>query len=1477
MARQDGDRDEDDDDEARMFKAPEFVAQQVAPEDYDWDNLDEMDEDVRKLLLFDPTDPESLLDVAGLKEEELDPQDLAALRDEPMHTESFLDLSDLDEQELDLQIQSVLLGQANEQVTPDTEDDESDTLPESDQDVSMNGDDHVHDHDHDHDDPAGDDEDLEGDDDDDADKPGTIGFFFKKAHRTDPPIGVASSAFAARVPAAAPAPIAASIPAPAVPSSGRTPKPYEVRAAAKKREARSGPAHEAKLQAQRLDTAGTLDDELAEVWAGIFDELLERHRRIEAVLQSCPRDAPTAAQRDMLRALFNLTRDLDKVERVPADSPFWMMFDQFNEADITFFAALARGLEHADIQRALAAGALRLSNVGDETPFTGCFTYLRVGSDSDPEESALRLLAAQPADAPATFIKLRQLGMGVDAVQTTAEQLLKPYRHGGAVEQIFAEVNGLETVKEAAVRWYWLYGGTTHEERPWARQAADQVAANQNVLPSRMGRFLQANADDVRWCCYEIPALFLPDSPGIRTDPVASACEAFVIAMQAGRGLNISIGGFFRPYSPDAELAAILTTVPPSIYGHVDAVVQDRVAGFFDDQRSFIAKHLERPIMPAPAFVSAKKNGPETLQSNGHGVVFIRWMKDISLEDFRTEGRAPYQENTGKALQLFRHILSLCHPALRVPGDISLSNLRQHAGASFDWWAFITGTPDIWVHDLHGSRLMIVVEPIVTSVWSNPVFSAFAMGHLQLVWQNIPEDIQHSFLAGVTPSSITEFLPPPHDDLNWHATCTDGAYHDVIGTLLVAQYGPSPAALTLLIPNIDCGASKYRAGESALVEEILTLVCAIESVALQHVQMLHDAGINPDRTDASQTRGYFEELKDRVEFEVEEIGLRARLTATKASYHARAKISRHLEAQRRPTLSRGSPLSRAPPYEIPGFTRTSTPGPAREVQLQRLLAHFDSQVQAGFPEDAFRLIPFHLRDHVHTDEFRDWFLGLPEDIRISCSAQVWGNSAAANDRTLANQAAFAGNTAAHRKGGKATADKTRAAQALANAPATLLRRWIQETADPIRSPPPRRKYQSPEILASSDTWRHGECPRCSERLFAVDENAKHLCTDGTKYKIIDSVFDYLSRVAFPHHLLGHPDLRPLIPRFLDLVTELDVATIFADSDNRAQARQLFPALDFQLLTGRIYVANNCVQRTPNNTRVQIAMSLDLVAESPPNLWPVTSAEIAKAWVGDADAWLHDDYYVVRCAFGHFGIQKPRTGPYFDHACRGTILQRLFPQGSNTRVVGRRAKGLDRDCGTQWHHKIVDIYDLPPAHLRRHIMKFFITPHQAPPAKPKKRHSRASEPQIILVVESALTFLYRREGCKLPDTRQHAVMEITSKFKLKIPAPGSHPLSLALKPIFVQSVTIDAGSPATPASAAAFYTWDWPSQHHGPESQTARPPHAAPAPRTSAGVVCAVAPLARLAHDRRLVVVRAVVRAVEHQPARAHLACVDLAG
>jgi hypothetical protein len=650
--------------------------------------------------------------------------------------------------------------------------------------------------------------------------------------------------------------------------------------------------------------------------------------------------------------------------------------------------------------------------------------------------------------------------------------------------------------------------------------------------------------------------------------------------------------------------------------------VSGLIERFIEDERDFTSEAGGSRISDA-AFVSTVKNVAHVLRSNGHSVPYLRIMKDVTLEAFCGDDMAVWEANAGPGPQLFRHLQSLLDPELGCDGDLTEEEIARHLGSSVDFWRVVTGTPDYWRHCKWMERLIVPIKPIVLSTWSNGVLAAVALGSLSLVSSAIPSSVRDIIDKGMTPFDIDQHLPPPHDNKSWYPKLEDETYLNSIGSLFIAQYGPDASHVTLLIPNLHSGVAKYRSREAHLVESIILSVGAIERVALGHVQLLHEAGVDPDWNNEVNLRAYFSQLKEDVERDIVARGLRSYLDNAKKQYRSRTQMSRHLERQSRPT--RSSAASASAPYVIPGITHTSARGAARVAQLEKITLHVSSLVEAGFPEAAFRIVPYHLREAIHTEAFRSWFLSLLPDIRISCSSRIWGNSEEAYLATVANHTKFAANKAAHSAGGKATAEKTRAAKAITDHPSNKLRLALTQGSDLIKVPPSGRKERPLGSLPSHSGWRFAFCLMCSDLMLTKDNDTTHKCADGLVLPVRDKHIPSLRRLLYPHDILGNPDLTSLVPKYDDLLTEVHIPGIFTRPGNLAKAKMLFPDTDFTGLLGSIHVSPCSIDPIADND-LHLAMALDIavvtmgLSRCPRHLWPTSATHRSKAWVGNTD-WL----------------------------------------------------------------------------------------------------------------------------------------------------------------------------------------------------------------------------------------------------------------
>ncbi|KAJ6482758.1 hypothetical protein C8R45DRAFT_1150364 [Mycena sanguinolenta] len=895
----------------------------------------------------------------------------------------------------------------------------------------------------------------------------------------------------------------------------------------------------------------------------------------------------------------------------------------------------------------ITAGVLAISPPNDPTPVTGCITYIRIAQAQNGAEAAINSLLSSPADAPYSFVRLVELGASPKDLKDVFDKAFEDLAPDAFPDKRLS-----------------TYSGTTIEKQPSGRQEDDQAAARKNQLPSRFGRWLSVNDSDVRWVSYRIVELCLPASPGVRTDPVAACCEQFSIAMQIERGLNSQGGGFIRLFEPS------LPSSPKS-------------------PRPSTARIASPPL----SLTYAIKNVAGVSRSNRDTIPYLRIMKDNTAEDLRSEDKAPWQANTGKGLQEFRHILRILEPRIPERGDIPERIIAAHVGPSMDFFRLVSGTLNFWFHTLGTSTLLVSLKPVVISTHSNAVFAAVGLGYLHLVWRGFPEAVVCQILSARIPPDVVRHLPA-HEDPFWHPTCSDGAYLDSVGTLLICRYGRDELDLALVIPNLDPGVSKYRGRESVFAETILTLVSAIDNIAVALVQQLHDAGRMVAGGPSRWSRGA--------------AGLRAELDEAKAAYRRHTEVVRHLEHMRQP-VQRNSPLSRADDYEIPGITHASASGAARVDQYEFFITYIDELIANGLSERAFVLVPSEFRDDIKSDGFRQWFLKLKPGIRISNSARTLGNTPEARANALRSREALPNNKAALSAGGKASAAKSKAQKDILAIPANMLKKMLEDTGDLIKNPPFMQKEGGSLSLAHTHRWC--VCPNCPDLVLASDQNHTH-----TSHRVPSR----------------YPGKRPLLPPCSAYnPVPIIIESIFATRANRKLAKSVFSAFDlsthplpFDTFKGSIWVAKDSANPEANAT-LHVASALDRFAASlsrcPAHLLPATAEDYAKAWAGDVLKIVKGDqnYFVMRCAFGHFQVMSPRTGPYFDHSCPGTYALRPVDPATGRRPVGSRYKGGDRDCKTQQWHEVKTTFDLPPEHIRRLIHRKLIVPEQTL-REPQKR-------------------------------------------------------------------------------------------------------------------------------------------------------------
>ncbi|KAF7339434.1 hypothetical protein MSAN_02157600 [Mycena sanguinolenta] len=1076
-------------------------------------------------------------------------------------------------------------------------------------------------------------------------------------------------------------------------------QPYQQRAVDGKREKRDKPEYTDALEAKRLATAADWHDRVTdETFEEVGDRLRHRHA-FQQILDACPLDPNEQQVRDALRSIFNLSCDFNRIKR--AGPGFWLVFDQLTLPTLEFLLALARGLTVEDVRTAVTAGALEISPQDDPTPVSGCVTYIRIAQAKNGVNAAANYLVASPGDAPYSFMRLAELGTSAEDLKDVFHTAFVVLGHGPAIEALWTRLDvdddELQPPNLVPDNRLSTYAGTSAEKQPGGRHEDDEAAARKEQ------------------------ALYA----GVRTDPVAANCEQFAIAMQLERGLNSHPGGFIRLFQPPSEVSAVLARIPAPVYGTQHTLASRSVRAYYVAERSFLRSQISDE-----AFASAVKNGADLARSNGDTVPYVRVMKDNTIEDLTSADKAPWQANTGQGLQLFRHLLRLLNPRIPEQGDIPEETIAAEIGPTIDFYRLVSGTPNFWIHALGTSRILMALKPVVVSTHSKPVFTAICEGNLHLVWRNVPNTAAHQILSAHIPSNIFQYLPPAHENPLWHPICSDGTFLDNVGRLLICRYGAEDGDLALVIPNLDPGVSKYRARESVLAETIITLVSAIDNVAVAQVQQLLDGGFPVPRDDAGRRRQYLENLRSAIEAHLADTGLRAELDKVKAAYRRHTEVARHLEHMQHSVQQYKSGLPRADPYEIPFVTHASASGAARVEQHKYLMAYFEELVSNGLSERASVLIPFQYREDFKSDGYRTWFMKLKPGTRISNSARVYGNTPEAQANATRSHEALASNKAAQSAGGRKTADNHKAKKEHLAVPQNMLQYMLQDTSDLLKKPPHRQ--QKDGVLSLSHTHRWCFCPQCSTLVLAYDENHKHTCGNDTVV-IRPSYFPSLKRIIYPHDIIDDPVFAPYLPQFTDILHEITIDSIFASGSNRKLANSVFPPLDlathplpFSTFQGSIWVAKGSTDRKKNAT-LHVAMALDRCAESlsrcPAHLLPVTAEDTAKAWAKDVLKIVEGglNYSVVRCGWGYFGLLVPHTGPYFDHACAGTIHRRPVDPTTNHRKMGTRSKGGDRDCGTQQSHEITTAFDLPPEYIRRLIYTKLMVPNQTL-REPKKRKS-----------------------------------------------------------------------------------------------------------------------------------------------------------
>ncbi|KAJ7737122.1 hypothetical protein B0H16DRAFT_1466391 [Mycena metata] len=932
--------------------------------------------------------------------------------------------------------------------------------------------------------------------------------------------------------------------------------------------------------------------------------------------------------------------------------------------------------------------ALHPAPPGDGTPLNGCLVYIRVTLSVDRLDDTKAYLVHNPADAPWTILQLFNLGMELEDVEECIEATLDPLGHKAATLPLFARLKAETTLADSIMptdNFLWTYVGNSHDVQPSKRHANDLESVLVQKFPSRMGRFLYTT--DLTWRCFEIVAFHLVGSLGVRSDPVASAIERFLIALQVGRGTNSAVGGFYRPSTPDNILSdiisKIITSFPSPAFGTEHTAVSEAVQQLYKDELDFVKKSGGPQMNPAAFDTSLSFASPKT-----------------------------YTTKTSEAPTKLR-------------GNIN--EIVLHMGATADFWRVVLGTPDYWLACKLSEWLLRCIRPVPLSTWSNGVASSIILGSTRLASHGMPDSVRGALDAGRIPANIHEYLPPKHGNDYWYPQLDHDNYQPSIGQLFVAQYGPEPTSLLLFTPNIDVGAAKYRPDESYCVETIVMCVSAIERIGLALIQALHDAGVDPDWDDATNLCAYLEKLKEDVEREVTARGLCQYLDDAKMQYRTQARISRHLQKLSHPPRASPTIISRSEPYEIPGITHTSARGPARVAQLATIVDYIESLKSSGFPGAADHIIPFHLRDAVGTPEWNKWFHDLRPGIHISRSAGIWGGTEEVFLNTVRNHERFAQDTAAHSAGGKATKAKR---EAVLGTPSKRLLESVGGVSDLVKKPPPRRRSSPLGSLPGHANLRLGFCTACTGFPLARDNNAKHTCTDGTKTPIRDSHVDNLMRIIYPHDIINNLELTTLLPEnYEEVVVPLEIDEIFKRPGNSVKVRTLFPKMNFTGLCGHVYVSPNSTDPIKDNS-LHLAMALDVavgalsLSECPQFLWPMTSTNKSKAWAGKTKDWLDQSNHVVICDWGHFEIlhqMNVRENAFFAHDCLGSKAKRLIDPHTNRRVTGaRKKKGGDSDCGTQQSHHILSIYDLPPDHIRCLVYNELVAKYQPELEKKSKK-------------------------------------------------------------------------------------------------------------------------------------------------------------
>ncbi|KAJ7110173.1 hypothetical protein C8R44DRAFT_884165 [Mycena epipterygia] len=1088
----------------------------------------------------------------------------------------------------------------------------------------------------------------------------------------------------------------------------------------RKREKRAEPDYQATKLAKKEAKALDFQNDVIQVWLNRLLEAIELDQATSAQLQQ----EPLAA----LQRSDTLSAQAAHVEHT-SHSGIW---DALKPATVKFLFAAARGLEVADVEAAVAAGVLEESLPGDERPFSGSLFYSRIWfprkrANNSVAACLYRYLTAYPADAAWTIKHLIDVGEQATDVQTVLYGALEPVGHGSTVNLLFDALNSKQqwatytsSISAKSCKLF-PYSGESGESRPWQRHADDMDAVRRGELPTRLGNFLRVNDDHIEWKLFQVSDLSLPDSLGIRLDVTASDTETFLIRTHRGQCMNSAVGGFIRRFVPNALVAALkpllLPTTSPGIYGSYPLPrLSARILSLIKDEYKHVTECLNQPLMTNEAMLSVLRNGAEVIRGlSSDGLVpLLRIMKDIPMEDFQGVDHAPFQANTGKALQSYRRIHHLLHPTIPLTGDLTATQIACWIGPFINFWRVVIRHWWWWLHCLWLSRLLRIMRPVIIETWSNAVFTMLTIGALESVWERVPDEVRGDFMAGSTPPNIKSFLPETSTP-GWYPRTTDQSYLDSVGQLLVVQTGFHLADLCITIPNLDPGVIKYDPAEAYLVEHIVYTVTIITQVAVKEVEIFRMAGKTPSYTDAALAWSYFEDLRSAIEYKLSNTDLRATLNDLKAELGRASSVSGHLRSLLGHRDASNREDEDAAPYSIPGITETTAKGAPRIAQYERIIALARMLQRGGANPDPYHLVPLQFRDDMFGSGFKGWFLALPPGIRISNSSKVWGNSPAAFKNQLANHDRFGHDTQAQSRGGIAGTATLRAKKAMREEGSMKAKALVQSLRDPFKLLP---KQKATGNMSTRDGWRYGKCQSCGELAIGRDHNCFHLCISGDKIKMNEEAFSTLRRIVYAQDAFLSSELAPLVgdAEPLDFV-RISALSVINRPGNRALVETILPGFDFRYIAGDIFVPLEFadVHKDPHGLQLTLAIDSALHHASLSRFTEDDASQRGEAWgyIGLPSTWVDGKRSMMKCAFGTLKIMKTRT-TFYEHACTNSrplveAEKARCAQAHEKYVQDRTATGPS-NCHTQQTEALQTALQLPVEHLRRFWWQARVFPH-----------------------------------------------------------------------------------------------------------------------------------------------------------------------